>query len=114
MQPVSPVNLALSLLFGAGQIVVGALFVANARNRWRRAGVFLLALVGTWFICSGVIELFVSGMETVQRLSGAPDHATFSLWRGRADTALAVATGLILLVGAIVALSGKLSWRRNS
>lgn len=114
MQPVSSVNLALSLLFGAGQIVVGALFVANARNRWRRAGVFLLALVGAWFICSGVIELFVSGMETMQRLSGAPDHATFSLWRGRADTALAVATGVILLVGVIGALSGRLLWRRNS
>jgi len=114
MQPVPPVNLALSLLFGVGQIVVGALFVANARNRWRRAGVFLLALVGVWFICSGVIELFVSGMETAQRLSGVPDHAAFSLWRGRADTTLAIATGILLLIGVIVALSGKLSWRRNS
>jgi uncharacterized membrane protein HdeD (DUF308 family) len=114
MQPVSPVNLALSLLFGVGQIVVGALFVAHGWNRWRRASVFLLALVGAWFICSGVIELFVSGMETLQRLSGVPDHAAFSLWRGRADTALAIATGILLLIGAIVALSGKLSWRRNS
>ena len=114
MQPVSPVNLALSLLFGVGQIVVGALFVAHGRNRWRRAGVFLVMLVGAWFVCSGVIELFVSGMESLQRLSGVPDHAAFSLWRGRADTALAVATGVILLVGGVVALSGKLSWRRGS
>lgn len=114
MQPVSPVNLALSLLFGVGQIVVGALFIAHGWNRWRRAGVFLLALVGAWFICSGVIELFVSGMETLQRLSGVPDHAIFSLWRERADTALAIATGVIALVGVFVALSGRLSWRRNS
>lgn len=114
MQPVSPINLALSLLFGVGQIVVGGLFVVHGRNRWRRAGVFLLMLVGAWFICSGVIELFVSGMESLQRLSGTPDHAAFSLWRGRADTTLVVATGAILLVGIVVAFSGKLSWRRSS
>ncbi len=78
------------------------------------AGDFVLMLVGAWFVCSGVIELFVSGMETVQRLSGVPDQATFTLWRGRADGALAVATGALLLVGVLVALSGKLSWRRNS
>ena len=114
MQAVSPVNLALSLLFGVGQIVVGALFLAHGRNRWRRAGVFLLMLAGAWCICSGVIELFVSGMESVQRLSGSPDQATFSLWRGRADTGLAIATGLILLIGLVGALSGKLSWRRNA
>ena len=114
MQSASLVNLAFSLLFGAGQIAVGALFLAHGRNRWRSAGVFLLMLVGVWFLCSGVIELFVSGMESLQRLSGAPDAATFSLWRGRADTALAIATGLILLIGLVGALSGKLSWRRNA
>lgn len=113
MQSVSPINLALSLLFGVGQIVVGALFVAHGRSRWRRAGVFLLMLVGAWFVCSGVIELFVSGMESVQRLSGVPDHAAFSLWRGRADTALAVATVALLLTGLVVAMSGRLSWRRS-
>lgn len=113
MQSVSPINLALSLLFGVGQIVVGALFVTHGRSRWRRAGVFLLMLVGAWFVCSGVIELFVSGMESVQRLSGVPDHAAFSLWRGRADTALAVATVALLLTGLVVAMSGRLSWRRS-
>lgn len=109
----SSVSLALSLLFGVGQIVVGSLLVAHGRKRWHRAGVFLLMLAGAWFVCSGAIELFVSGMESLQRISGVPDHATFSLWRGRADTVLVVATGLILLIGAVVALSGRLSWRRN-
>lgn len=113
MPSFSSVNLALSLLFGVGQVVAGSLLVAHGRKRWRRAGVFLLMLAGAWFVCSGAIELFVSGMESMQRISGTPDRATFSLWRGRADTVLAVATGLILLVGVIAALSGRLSWRRN-
>lgn len=114
MQSFPSANLVLSLLFGVGQIVVGGLLVIHGRRRWRRAGDFALILVGVWFACSGVIELFVSGMETVQRLSGVPDQATFTLWRGRADEVLAVATGALLLVGVLVALSGKLSWRRNS
>src|SRR5690348_13537675 len=107
------INLILSLLFGVGQIVVGAFLVVHGRNRWRRAGVFLLVLVGTWFVCSGIIELFVSGMESLQRISGVPDPATFALWRGRADTALAVATGIIVVVGILVGVSGRLTWRRN-
>lgn len=114
MESISPVNLALSLLFGAGQIVVGGLLVRHGRTRWRRGGVFVMMLAGAWFVCSGIIELFVSGMEALQRISGVPDHATFSLWRGRADTVLAVATGAILLIGIVVMLSGRLSWRRNS
>lgn len=114
MQSFPSVNLVLSLLFGVGQIVVGSLLVSHGRRGWRRAGNFVLMLVGAWFVCSGAIELFVSGMETLQRVSGVPDPAMFSLWRGRADTVLAIATGVILLIGALVALSGKLSWRRNS
>lgn len=107
------VNLVLSLIFGLGQIVVGGLLIAHGRSRWRQASIFLLLLAGTWCICSGAVELFVSGMESVQRISGVPDHATFSLWRGRADTVLVVATGLIVLAGVAGAVSGKLSWRRN-
>ena len=113
MQPSLPINLILSLLFGVGQIVVGVILVVHGRNRWRRAGVFLLMLVGAWFVCSGIIELFVSGMESLQRIVGVPDGATFTLWRGRADTALAVATGIIVVVGVLVGVSGRLSWRRN-
>ena len=113
MQSSLPINLVLSLLFGIGQIVVGAILVVHGRNRWRRVGVFLLMLVGAWFVCSGIIELFVSGMESLQRIIGAPDHATFTLWRGRADTALAVATGIIVVVGLLLGVSGRLSWRRH-
>lgn len=108
-----PVNLVLSLVFGLGQIVVGGLLIAHGRSRWRRVGVFVVMLAGAWFVCSGAVELFVSGMESAQRISGVPDHATFSLWRGRADTGLAVATGLIVFAGVAGALSGRLSWRRN-
>ena len=113
MQSLLPINLILSLLFGVGQIVVGAFLAVHGRNRWRRAGVFLLMLVGMWLVCSGIIELFVSGMESLQHISGVPDLATFTLWRGRADTALAVATGVIVVVGILVGVSGRLSWQRH-
>ncbi len=114
MHSFSAINLALSLLFGVGQIVVGAALVLHGRRQWRRAGVLLVMLVGAWFICSGIIELFVSGMESLQRLSGVPDSATFTLWRGRADGTLALATGAILLIGIGAMLSGRISWRRNT
>jgi hypothetical protein len=52
-------------------------------------------------------------MESLQHISGVPDLATFTLWRGRADTALAVATGVIVVVGILVGVSGRLSWRRH-
>lgn len=114
MRSYIPVNLILSLLFGVGQIVVGTFLVSTGRRQWRRVGVFVMMLAGTWFVCSGAIELFVSGMESLQRISGMPDQATFSVWRGRADTVLAISTGAILLIGILVALSGRLSWRRNA
>jgi hypothetical protein len=113
MQSVSMINLVLSLVFGLGQIVVGAVLVVHGWNRWRRVGVFLLMLAGAWFVCSGMIELFVSGMESLQHISGMPNEATFHLWRGRADTALAVATGVIVAAGLVAGVSGRLSWRRD-
>jgi hypothetical protein len=106
-------SLVLSLLFGVGQIGAGCLLVAHGRRRWRRGGVFVLMLVGIWFVCSGATELFVSGMEACQQIGVGPDTATFILWRGRADTLLAVATGIILLSGILIAVIGKVSWRRN-
>lgn len=103
-----PINLILSLVFGVGQIVVGAWLAwhslqSERRPHWRAA---LLIAVGLWFIVSGVIELFVSGMETSQRLTGAPGAGQFALWRSRADTTLfafsaALAFGLVVYALAV-------------
>ncbi len=97
-----PLNLILSLVFGVGQVVAGAWLAWHSlqsvrRPHWRAA---LLIAVGLWFIVSGVIELFVSGMETSQRLTGVPAAGTFALWHGRADATLytlsaALALGLV-------------------
>lgn len=109
-----PINLVMSLVFGVGQIVVGgwlAWHVAHGGlGRWRQA---LLVAVGLWFVVSGCTELFVSGMETSLRLSGAPAAVTFALWRGRADTTLYVATAA-LLVGAVAYGLAPLLMRRRS
>jgi hypothetical protein len=88
----STISLMLSLIFAVGQILVGGGLVWHGavRGRWRRLGVFASMLVGAWFFFSGLVELFVSGMESFQRISGSPDAATFALWRSRADVALLV------------------------
>ncbi len=97
-----PINLVLSLVFGLGQLVIGAWLawypLAPARRgQWRIA---VLLFVGLWLMVSGAIELFVSGMETAQRLAGSPSAATFTLLRGRADSVLFVATA-VLVIGAL-------------
>ncbi len=94
-----PLNLILSLLFGLGQVVVGSWLARYAlagerRGQWRVA---LLAFVGLWFVLSGVIELFVSGMESSQRVTGTPTALIFALWRGRADSALFIASACLAL-----------------
>lgn len=61
----------------------------------------MLLLIALWFVCSGLAELLVSGMEASRLLWGTPDASTFALWRGRADAALLWAT--ILLALALVA-----------
>lgn len=101
MPPTSNLSLGLSLLFGFGQVVVGGglAFHGMRRGRWRRIGVFVSVLVGGWFVCSGLTELFVSGMEAAYLLGGAPGPVTFALWRGRADGALLVASVLLALAG---------------
>jgi len=95
------INLFLSLVFGVGQIVVGGALVAYGvtGGRWRRWRVALAAFVGAWFLASGVTELFVSGMETAQRLTGAPNPSAFAAWRGHADTALYTVTAALALLG---------------
>lgn len=108
-----PINLVLSLVFGLGQIVIGAWLAwyplaPTRRGQWRIA---VLLFVGLWLMVSGAIELFVSGMETSQRLAGAPDTVTFTLLRGRADGVLFVATA-VLVVGAL-AYPLALRWRES-
>ena len=92
-------SLALSLLFGVAQLGIGGAFAWHLLHggRWRPARGYLLLLIAAWFVCSGIAELLVSGMETARRLWGAPTAASFALWRGRADLALAVASALLLL-----------------
>lgn len=58
---------------------------------------FVLLLIALWFVCSGLAELLVSGMEASHRLWGTLSVATFALWRGRADAALLWATILLVL-----------------
>jgi hypothetical protein len=97
----STISLALSLVFGVGQVLVGGglLWHGGMRGRWRRLGVFMTMLVGAWFFCSGLVELFVSGMESLQRVSGSPDTATFAAWRSHADIVLLVWTIGLVVVG---------------
>jgi hypothetical protein len=85
-----PINLILSLIFGVGQIAIGGLVARHCLGQgiWADTRRFLLLLVSLWFICSGSLELFVSGMETVERLGGRFPTPTFELWRARADTLL--------------------------
>lgn len=94
-----PPNLVLSLIFGAGQIVVGAWLAwhtlhSERRAQWRAA---IPTFAGLWFVVSGAVELFVSGMESNLRLTGAPSSAAFALWRSRADTTLYAATAILAL-----------------
>lgn len=97
-----PITLLLSLIFGLGQLLVGGwlawyTLTPARRSQWRLT-VFLF--VGLWFVVSGVIELFVSGMEASRALVGTPAEPTFALLRGRADVVLFVASAL-LGVGAL-------------
>ena len=111
-----PINLALSLIFGAGQIVVGAALMRHAakHNRWRRAWrSFGLALAGVWLITSGAVELFVSGMEAFMRLTGTPTQAFFTLWRGRGDTLLFAVSALLVVLALAWPLAQRLLAKRG-
>src|SRR5579864_229361 len=98
-----PLTLVMSLIFGIGQLAIGAWLIvvplAPARRRqWRFA---ILLFAGLWLVASGATELFVSGMEASKRLTGAPSAAMFALQRGRADAILFVLSGA-LAVGALI------------
>jgi hypothetical protein len=78
------------LIFGAGQIVAGGIAARYSLGRGvlAHARFFFLLLVGLWFICSGSLELLVSGLEIAERLGAMLSIHTFNLWRARADTLL--------------------------
>ena len=112
----SAISLALSLLFGVGQVLIGGGFAwyGATRQRWRRPRAFIPALAGAWFFCSGLVELFVSGMESLERMTGTPTAAMFALWRSRADTVLLIWTiGLALLGVLYLAANWRLVFRRT-
>ena len=75
------INLIGSLVFGVGQLVVGAFLLVHGiqAERWRRLGTFITMLVGAWFITSGSAELLVSGMELAQRLGHGPSAPAFTV-----------------------------------
>ena len=101
------IMLLFSLIFGGGQVVVGValMFYGASKGRWRRLRSFGLTLAGAWLFTSGAIEIFVSGMETSQRFTGAPSPTIFALWRGRADFLLLVITVVLALLALAYPLS---------
>lgn len=98
---VSSADLAISLVFGAGQVAVGGALVWRGlrRGRWRRVAPFTMALIGLWLMCSGIAELIVSGLEATARGWHAPAPQTVSVVRQTADTGLLGAA--VLLAGAL-------------
>jgi hypothetical protein len=94
-------SLVISLLFGIGQIAGGGAVVwwLLARRRAGEPRTFMLLLIASWFICSGIAELFVSGMEIAHQVSGQPPVPAVDMWRGRADAALLLVT--LALVAAL-------------
>ena len=94
----SDLSLALSLVFGVAQIVIGGGVAVELvrRGRWRSGRGYLLLLIALWFPCSGIGELIVSGMEVARRLTAIPSAATLILWRARVDASLLVVAGVLL------------------
>jgi hypothetical protein len=106
----SPLGLALSLLFGAGQLILGgfvALRIART-GRWRVFGQYLLMLVALWFTFSGVCELLVSGAEAARAITTHPSAAAFATWRSQIDGALLVVSVILALALALYPLALRL------
>jgi hypothetical protein len=93
------------LIFGAGQVVGGGIVARSSFHRgiWKHARAFLLVVVSLWFICSGFLELLISGLEFARRLGSGLSVDTFDLWRARADNLLVWIS--ILLLSCLLAYS---------
>ncbi|HEV2457744.1 MAG TPA: hypothetical protein VGS80_05215 [Ktedonobacterales bacterium] len=99
-------------MFGVGQALSGVVVAGRmlGHGGWRRQRAILLGAVGLWLVCSGIAELFVSGMEVARLLAGHPGAAEMALWRGRADVALLLATvvlGALLLAALLLGRARK-------
>lgn len=100
---VAPAMLAISLLFGAGQVAVGvALLVRGARRgRWRRLGIYVTMVLGAWFVCSGAVELIVSSLAASSEAWGQPAPAALARFRGGADVGLIWASVALVVLACL-------------
>lgn len=94
-----PPNLIASLVFGVGQIVIGAwlAWVELAPRKWRDWRAVLAGAAGVWFFVSGVCELVVSGTEVSRIASGGPTLAAYSATQAAADTVLFAVTAALIV-----------------
>ncbi|HEU5367155.1 MAG TPA: hypothetical protein VFU69_01775 [Ktedonobacterales bacterium] len=99
-------NLYISLVFGVGQVVVGAAMIVYTahRQRWRQMTFFVLALLAAWLAASGLTEIVVSGTELLARLGGSLSAATAQQVRARADAAFFDASVILIALGAVYLL----------
>lgn len=95
-------NLFISLVFGIGQVVIGAAMIAYAarKARWRQITFFGLALLGAWIAASGFTELVVSGTEMLAQLGQTISAATAAQVRAGADRGFLAASLVLLATGA--------------
>lgn len=99
-------NLYISLVFGVGQVVVGAAMIVYTarRQRWRQMTFFVLALLAAWLAASGLTEIVVSGTELLARLGGGISAATAQQVRARADAAFFDASLILIALGLVYLL----------
>jgi hypothetical protein len=112
--PSSVVLLAVSLLFGVGQCIVGAALVLRGvrGGRLRRLGLYAAGVLGAWLVCSGVAELIVSGLTLVVGRWGELTPGALSQVRHAIDVALVVASGVLAATLLLYPLMRRLRFTR--